>query len=190
MILILTPGVIIKSGIFCLDQIKNTKKSIGTSNYINIRAGDAYEDIITKVFPLQIHIGGSLGNVGVNISKFQDGISPGLVTVFFESKETLNGWKNQLTKATGSYIVRDYYETREKEANDDLAAAKVSSNLLMNHICQQTRIKKIFKNVVSKDPSVIDEQIRLLYLAEPWDKNCERYNLPQMGRNGSLVVLG
>ena len=52
MIVILTPGVIIKSGIFCFDQNLNYKNQIGSSNYIYINKGDTYEDGITKVYPL------------------------------------------------------------------------------------------------------------------------------------------
>jgi len=45
----------------------------------------------------------------VKISKSYKGITPGVVTIFLESVENFNGWKEKLIKATGNYRIEDFY---------------------------------------------------------------------------------
>jgi hypothetical protein len=60
---------------------------------------------ISKLYPIEIQIGGSIGNNGLMPSYFHQGNFDGVITLYFEGADTQNKWTHYLQMVSGSYDI-------------------------------------------------------------------------------------
>lgn len=106
----LTPGVFVKS-----------------LNCINVEQNQG--PIHGKVYPIEIFVGGQLGNIGIDGVKLAKDKSSGLITLFFDKPDDHQKWMKFLEKATGSYSIKEHYsfsENYEKKLQSILTAERLT----------------------------------------------------------------
>jgi hypothetical protein len=94
--LILTPGVF---AVLCKPILRN----------------DNLDDKNKKVYPIELHIGGTLSNIGIKEAhSLSSGDGKGILTFFFESADIQSQWVKAFQRATGSHDINDYYIMYDK----------------------------------------------------------------------------
>ena len=71
-----------------------------------------------KVFPVEIYLGGTYGNIGVAAPKSACDNQSGYITLFFESSDLQKQWVRLLEKVSGSYKIRDFYNFESRQARE------------------------------------------------------------------------
>lgn len=108
---VLTPGVFVKS-----------------LSYIAVNPDQGSSQ--GKVYPIELYVGGQLGNIGNEQVKLCKGNSLGIITLYFDTQDAHSRWSKFLEKATGSYVIKDFYnfpENFDKQFNTILTPSKISS---------------------------------------------------------------
>jgi len=102
--------VVLTPGIFC--------KAL---HAIHIEENMTNNSKCTKLYPIELYIGGTNGNNGLKNSDFVLSNKSGIVTLFFEHQDIQRKWSRLFEKATGSYSIRNYYTSQKpnKEEIED-----------------------------------------------------------------------
>lgn len=157
--IILTPGVFVKS-----------------LSYIPVDPDQGSPHC--KVFPIELYVGGQIGNIGKEQVKLCKSNPSGIITLYFGTEDAQALWNKFLEKATGSYKIKDFYnfpESFDKLYNSILTPDKIK-NL-------KQKFKESFATTASTD-KVSLSRIQILRLA-----NTDKLDdLLGIGSSGSVIV--
>ena len=83
---------------------------------VNLNSTQRISLDVTKLFPLEVYIGGRDGSLGVsNLQDLNSHRQEGVYTFFFNSQDTQVNWLKHIEKVTGSYRIHDFYQFIKKK---------------------------------------------------------------------------
>ena len=100
----LTPGVFVV-------QLSNIKVD-------PIQVNSSQKDKSTKgaltLYPIELHVGGTVSNIGQTAPVLSGGDHGGTITLYFDHHDNQKGWVRFLERATGNFSIKDEYIIYDK----------------------------------------------------------------------------
>lgn len=73
---------------------------------------------LTKLYPIELYVGGPTGNEGIQTSSSGTGGRSGIFTLFLRDEDHQKRWMKKLRLMTSCYNIKDYYDFKYKPQND------------------------------------------------------------------------
>ena len=133
------------------------------------------------MYPLELYVGGSYHNMGVESNKQSQASQSGTMTLFFEKQDDQAKWLKFLERATGSYKIKDYYmfiditDKRYSFATFNFDRVK---DLKMKYLDTEAVIKPLDEIRISRP------ELHHLFPFERFD------DVLGVGASGSIIVQG